>query len=51
LLKDDYPADVVVYLIEAGGFEFGEPLTPAVEAAVDRLVEHLANASLVGGEP
>ena len=41
LLKDDYPEDVVVYLIEAGGFEFGAPLTPEVEAAMDRLVDHL----------
>ena len=43
LLKD-YPTDVVVYLIEAGGFEFGAALTPEVDAAVDRLVEHLAAA-------
>jgi hydrogenase maturation protease len=42
LLKDDYPDDIVVYLIEAGGFEFGAPLTAAVELAMDELVEHLA---------
>jgi hydrogenase maturation protease len=41
LLKDEYPEDVVVYLIEAGGFEFGEPLTPAVEVAMDELVDRL----------
>lgn len=41
LLKDEYPDDVVVYLIEAGGFDFGAPLTLAVEIAVDELVEHL----------
>jgi hydrogenase maturation protease len=43
LLKDDYPNDIVVYLIEAGGFEFGAPLTPRVEAALDALVERLAH--------
>ncbi len=41
LLKDDYPQRVTVYLIEAGGFEFGAPLTPAVDAALDRLADHL----------
>jgi hydrogenase maturation protease len=46
LLKDEYPADVVVYLIEAGGLEFGAPLTPAVEAAMDRLVDRLLTAEL-----
>jgi hydrogenase maturation protease len=44
LLKDDYPTDIAVYLIEAGGFDFGAALTPAVEAAMDELVEHLANS-------
>jgi hydrogenase maturation protease len=41
LLKDEYPTDIAVYLIEASGFEFGAALTPAVEAAMDELVEHL----------
>jgi hydrogenase maturation protease len=41
LLKDDYPDDIVVYLIEAGGFEFGAPLTPAVEASLERLADHI----------
>jgi hydrogenase maturation protease len=41
LLKDDYPTDIEVYLIEAGGFEFGAPLTAPVEAALDELVDHL----------
>jgi hydrogenase maturation protease len=46
LLKDDYPMDIVVYLIEAGGFEFGAPLTSAVEAAVEELVDHLCGPSM-----
>ena len=41
LLKDEYPAQVAVYLIEAGGLELGEPLTPAVDRAVEALVERL----------
>jgi len=41
LLKDDYPADVTAYLIEGERFEVGEPLSPKVDAAVDRLVDLL----------
>lgn len=47
LLKDEYPADVVVYLVEAAGFGFGDPLTPVVEAAMDRLVDLLLAGELV----
>lgn len=39
LLKDEYPADVTVWLIEGGSFEAGDPLTPAVQAAVDRVAD------------
>ncbi|MEN1680140.1 MAG: hydrogenase maturation protease [Planctomycetota bacterium] len=41
LLKDDYPRRVTVYLIEGCGFNVGEPLTPEVDLAIDRLVERL----------
>ena len=44
LLRDDpdgYPDEVVVYLIEAASFEFGEPLSEPVAAAMDRLVDRL----------
>jgi hydrogenase maturation protease len=41
LLKDEYPGDVVVYLIEGAAYEFGAPLSPVVDAAIDRLVDHL----------
>ena len=41
LLKDDYPERVTVYLIEGEQFGVGEPLSAAVEPAVDRLVERL----------
>lgn len=44
VLKDDYPTDVVVYLVEAASFGFGDPLSAVVEAAVDELVEHLLQA-------
>jgi len=40
-LKDEYPSEIVVYLIESGSFEFGDPLTAEVEAAMDRLVDAL----------
>ena len=46
LLKDEYPAEVVVYLVEAGGLELGAPLTPAVDRAVDALAERLLAAEL-----
>lgn len=46
LLGEDYPEQVEVWLIEGASFEPGDPLTPAVAAAVDaladRLVEELA---------
>lgn len=47
LLKDDHPDDVIVYLIEAAGFDFGEPLSPPVEMAMERLVDHLLEEELV----
>ena len=47
LLKDEYPSDVVVYLIEAEAFEFGAPLSATVDAAADRLVDRLL-AELAG---
>jgi len=43
-LKEDYPRQVLVYLIEAGSFEFGAPLSQPVELAMDRLVDHLVGA-------
>lgn len=48
LLKDDYPPEVTVWLIEGASFDAGEPLTPDVQAAVERvadaIVEELAAA-------
>jgi len=41
LLKDDYPAHVTAYLIEGERFDVGEPLSPKVDAAIDRLVDLL----------
>lgn len=49
LLKDEYPAKVTAYLIEGARFEVGEPLSPAVDAAVDRLADLLL-ARLAGPE-
>ena len=41
MLKDEYPSEVVVYLIEAESFEFGAPLSATVDGAADRLVDRL----------
>jgi len=54
LLKDDYPNNVTAYLIEGGRFGFGEGLSPAVDAAVDRLVDLLLvrlGAAVEAAEP
>ena len=50
LLKEDYPDDIVVYLIEAASFGFGEPLSEVVSATMERLVEHLLAIELVSSE-
>ena len=36
-LKDEYPKDITVYLIEAASLEVGEPLTKAVRKTMERL--------------
>jgi hydrogenase maturation protease len=41
LLKEDYPKNITVYLIEAAQFEFGAVLSPAVDRALDRLAQIL----------
>jgi hydrogenase maturation protease len=41
LLKDEYPENVTAYLIEGERYEIGEGLSPAVDKAVDRLVDLL----------
>jgi hydrogenase maturation protease len=39
LLKDDYPSDVTVWLVEGESFEPGAELSPAVQASVDRIAD------------
>lgn len=41
LLGDDYPRQVEVWLIEGRSFEAGEPLSAAVEEAVQRVADAL----------
>lgn len=41
LLKDDYPSDIVVWLIEAESLGHGDPLSPVVEAAMRDLADRL----------
>ncbi len=40
-LKDDYPPRIDVWLIEAERLQVGEPLSPAVEAAMFRVCDLL----------
>jgi hydrogenase maturation protease len=41
LLKDEYPADVVVWLVEAESLAHGAPLSAVVEATMKDLAERL----------
>ena len=50
LLKDRYPEEIEVWLIEAAQTEHGAKLSPAVERAVDNLTDRLA-AQLANLEP
>ncbi len=42
LLKDEYPSEVTVWLIEGESFGPGEPLTPQVQAAVEQVAQAIA---------
>lgn len=41
LLKDEYPKDITVYLIEGENFEFGEVLTPKIKETMVNLAVKL----------
>lgn len=41
LLKDEYPADVVVWLVEVAQVTHGSPLSPVVEATMKDLAQRL----------
>ncbi|MDX2194179.1 MAG: hydrogenase maturation protease [Gemmatimonadales bacterium] len=41
LLKDEYPAHVTAYLVEAAQLDLGAPLSAPVEAAMHRLIARL----------
>jgi hydrogenase maturation protease len=41
LLKDDYPQDVTVWLIEGETFEIGAELSDAAQAAVERVADSI----------
>ena len=49
LLKDEYPSDVTVYLVEGESFEPGAALTPAVQASVDRIADAIESDVTGGG--
>lgn len=44
LLKDEYPRDITVYLIEGACFDPGAPLSPAVAARMEALAGSLISA-------
>ncbi|HQU85174.1 MAG TPA: hydrogenase maturation protease [Pyrinomonadaceae bacterium] len=41
LLKDEYPKDITVYLIEGENFEFGEVLSPKIKDVMEKLAVKL----------
>lgn len=43
LLKDEYPDDITVYLVEGDSFEPGAALSPAVQASVERIAERIVD--------
>ncbi|MEM7283389.1 MAG: hydrogenase maturation protease [Pseudomonadota bacterium] len=52
LLKDEYPADITVYLIEAANIDFGDELSPSVTIAMKEVIQMLLSdlsLTLVGG--
>jgi hydrogenase maturation protease len=51
LLGADYPQDVTVWLVEGESFEPGAPLSPPVQAAVERVAGTLMAELGAGGSP
>lgn len=51
LLKDEYPDDITVWLVEGESFEPGAPLTPAVQASVERIADSIVEDVTEGGGP
>lgn len=49
LLKDEYPDDVVVYLVEGESFQHGDALSPAVQASVERIADAIEQDVTGGG--
>ena len=47
LLKDEYPEDVTVWLVEGESFEAGAALSPAVQAAVERIADEIVAETAV----
>jgi hydrogenase maturation protease len=42
LLKDEYPQDITVWLVEGESFEPGDVLSDAVQASVERIADEIA---------
>jgi hydrogenase maturation protease len=41
LLKDEYPQDITVWLVEGQSFEPGDVLSPPVQASVQRIADEI----------
>lgn len=48
LLKDDYPRDVTVWLVEGESFDLGDALTPVVQASIERIANDIVADVTVG---
>lgn len=49
LLKDEYPEEVTVWLIEGEAFDIGAPLSDVVQTAVDQVADYIV-AELAGAD-
>lgn len=50
LLKDDYPQDVTVWLVEGESFELGDALSSPVQASIERIADEIERELGAGGE-
>ncbi len=52
LLKDEYPQDVTVWLVEGESFELGDALSPRVQASIEQIADEIVReVTDAGGVP
>ena len=49
LLKDEYPQDVTVWLVEGESFELGDALSPRVQASIERIADEIVTELTMEG--